>query len=69
MLSVILENSLLTAERAGLPVAVSERSQPAGLPQCADLCCWLGGVRGGFSALSSDCQKAETLLHFRLAEF
>ena len=51
------ENSLLTAERAGLPVAASERAQPASLPQCADLCCWLGGVRGGFSVLSSDCQK------------
>ena len=54
---MLFENSLLTAERAGLPVAASERAQPASLPQCADLCCWLGGVRGGFSVLSSDCQK------------
>ena len=59
----------LTAERAGLPVAASERSQPASLSPCADLRSWLGGVRGGFFGSQLRLSKVETFLHFRFAEF
>ena len=47
----------MTVERAGLPGAASERAQSVGLAHRANSCGWLSGVRGGFSALSSDCQK------------
>ena len=50
-------------------MAVSERSQPAGLSPRAGLCSWLGGVRGGFFGSQLRLSKAETFLHFRLAEF
>ena len=50
-------------------MAASERSQPASLSPCADLRSWLGGVRGGFFGSQLRLSKAETFLHFRLAEF
>ena len=50
-------------------MAASERSQPVSLSACAGLCSWLGGVRGGFFGSQLRLSKAETLLHFRLAEF
>ena len=50
-------------------MAASERSQPASLSPGADLRSWLGGVRGGFFGSQLRLSKAETLLHFRLAEF
>ena len=68
MLSVILKVLFLTAERAGPPVA-SERAQPVSLAHRADSCGWLSGVRGGFLDSQLQLSKAETLLHFRLAEF
>ena len=68
MLSVILKVLFLTAERAGPPWA-SERAQPVSLAHRADSCGWLSGVRGGFLDSQLQLSKAETLLHFRLAEF
>ena len=68
MLSVILKVLFLTAERAGPPWA-SKRAQPVSLAHRADSCGWLSGVRGGFLDSQLQLSKAETLLHFRLAEF
>ena len=65
---MLFENSLLTVERAGLPVAAGARSacQP-GVPLRLILLAEWGSwwVFGSQLRLS----KAETLLHFRLAEF
>ena len=61
-------NSLLTVERAGLPVAASERSarQPGALLRLMLLAEW-----GSWWVFGSQLRlsKAETLLHFRFAEF
>ena len=68
MLSVVFDNSLLTVERAGLPVAAGERSacQPGVSLRLILLAEW-----GSWWVFGSQLRlsKVETFLHFRFAEF
>ena len=50
-------------------MAASERTQPVSLARRSDSCCWLSGVFWWVFGSQLRLSKAETFLHFRLAEF